>query len=202
MKIIKMIMVGDSTVGKSSILHRYVDRSFISHFISTIGIDFKTKIYKLNDQFIKIHLWDTSGQERFHSICQSYYRGVDIALIVYDVTNIDSFTSVSQKIDNIYLISNDTRVVLVANKIDTPHRIITTKQGQDIAKFYKIPFYEISAKTGHGVDEMFKSIMVNDLQYQNQIENSLHNITDNIPLNDKVISGGDDNNIKKCCNIQ
>uniref|UniRef100_A0AAY3ZT88 small monomeric GTPase n=1 Tax=Denticeps clupeoides TaxID=299321 RepID=A0AAY3ZT88_9TELE len=128
----KLLLVGNSGVGKTSLLFRFTEDVFTTTFISTIGIDFKIKTIELHGKKIKLQIWDTAGQERFHTITTSYYRGAVGILLVYDITNGDSFNSISMWLRNIdQHAGNDVEWMLLGNKCDMESkRIIPTSQGK------------------------------------------------------------------------
>lgn len=172
-RLIKLLLIGDSSVGKSSVLVRFSDDSFSSHFISTIGIDFKTRTMELDGKKIKLQIWDTAGQERFRVITTAYYRGAMGILIIYDVTNIESFYNVKEWIKLIATHgTTSVNKILVGNKCDLfEQRIVTTEMGQKLADEYNLPFIEVSAKTGQNIEETFISLSKAILERLNQ-----HNI--------------------------
>lgn len=118
-QLFKIVIVGDSGVGKSNILSRYIQDEFYKESKSTVGVELSTKIYKINDNIVKINIWDTAGQERYKSITASYYKGAKGAMIVYDITKRDTFISVSKWYNDIKLMGNNSiNVLLVGNKCD------------------------------------------------------------------------------------
>lgn len=144
--IFKILLIGDSGVGKSAIVERYVDNHFTETHLSTIGVDFKIKTISVDDKVVKFQIWDTAGQERFRSITTSYYRGAKGIFIVFDVTNRQSFVNVERWISEIKNY-NINPVFIIANKCDLHHsRIITTEQGEALAKNYGYEYYEVSAR--------------------------------------------------------
>lgn len=157
--LIKLLLIGDSGVGKSCLLLRFAENSFTSSFITTIGIDFKIKRMRIRDANVKLQIWDTAGQERFRTITSAYYRGAMGIVLVYDVTDANSFKNIRNWMKNIEQHASTTVVkALVGNKSDVAERVISTEQGETLAREYGIPvFRETSAKTGQGVDDMFTS---------------------------------------------
>merc|ERR1712196_667588 len=133
--LIKLLLIGDSGVGKSCLLCRYSDDVFNSSFITTIGIDFKIRTIDLDGLKIKLQIWDTAGQERFRTITQTYYRGAGGIFLVYDTTNKDSFSNIENWISNIDKHA-DVKVqkMLIANKCDMDGKVITTEMGEEVAK--------------------------------------------------------------------
>jgi len=157
---IKLLMIGDSNVGKTSILLRYVNNQFSSAFISTIGIDFQIKYIKVNNKNIKLQLWDTAGQERFRSITVTYFRGAQGAIITYDATDRSTFDNVKKWMDDINKqCAKNIDVFLVANKIDLErYRVVSKEEGEELAKKYKISYFECSAKTGENIENLYFNI--------------------------------------------
>lgn len=160
--LVKLLLIGDSAVGKSSILLRYSDDQFSSSFITTIGIDFKIKSIQLDgDKKVKLQIWDTAGQERFKTITTAYYRGAMGILLVYDVTNAQSFNNVKNWMNQIdQHAAENVNKLLVGNKSDVPDhmRQVSHTEGKELADRYGVEFFETSAKSNTGVTEAFESI--------------------------------------------
>jgi len=155
--LIKLLMIGDSGVGKSCLLLRFSDDSFTTSFITTIGIDFKIKTIELEGKRIKLQIWDTAGQERFRTITTAYYRGAMGILLVYDVTDEVSFQDIHNWMKNIEQhASENVNKILIGNKCDMDSgKVISTQMGQQLADNYDVSFFETSAKTGAKVNEAF-----------------------------------------------
>lgn len=160
-------MIGDSGVGKSCLLLRFSDNIYSEAYISTIGVDFKIRTTSIDGKNIKLQIWDTAGQERFKTITSSYYRGANGIIIVYDVTDEESFKNVSTWLNDIdrYACPTVSRL-LVGNKCDlTAKRVIEYSKGKELADSLGIQFMETSAKNSINVDnafrEMTKEIMSN-----------------------------------------
>lgn len=154
----KLMIVGDSTCGKTCTILRFANDAFSPTFISTIGIDFRSKIVTKSDgTHVRVQLWDTAGQERFKSVARSYYRGANGILVMCAINNKSSFCSVKSWVSDIKEQSSDVPVMLVANKIDLPldQRVVSTQELGDLAQSLNVPYFEISAKTGQNVDELF-----------------------------------------------
>ncbi|KAL5457073.1 hypothetical protein EMCRGX_G034310 [Ephydatia muelleri] len=153
----KVLIIGDSCVGKTCLLVRYAEDSFNQTFISTIGIDFKVKTIKINDKSIKLQIWDTAGQDRFFSINVAYYRGAMGILLVYDVTDEKTFKNISRWIGEIENHApTEVEKVLIGNKCDcTDRRTVDTATGEKLAKEFGIPYMETSAKENVNVNEAF-----------------------------------------------
>jgi len=158
--LIKLLLIGDSGVGKSCLLLRFSEDSFAPSFITTIGIDYKIRTIELEGKKIKLQIWDTAGQERFRTITTAYYRSAMGVLLVYDVTDDKSFANIKNWIRNIEQhASENINKVLVGNKCDLmDKRIIDTQRGQSLADEFKIPFFETSAKNAIKVEDAFISL--------------------------------------------
>lgn len=156
----KLLLIGDSGVGKTSVLFRFSDDAFNSTFISTIGIDFKIRTIELGDKKIKLQIWDTAGQERFRTITTAYYRGAMGILLVYDITNEKSFENIKTWIKNIEQhASADVEKMILGNKCDMEDkRKITKEQGEQLAKEYNVKFMETSAMNRTNVEKAFTEI--------------------------------------------
>ena len=154
--IMKILLIGDSGVGKSCLLVRFVEDKFSPSFITTIGIDFKIKTVDINGKKIKLQLWDTAGQERFRTITTAYYRGAMGIILVYDVTDERTFANVKQwfKTVNDHA-SDDAQLLLVGNKSDMDTRVVSYEQGEALAQELGLPFIESSAKDDSNVNEIF-----------------------------------------------
>jgi len=162
--LIKLLLIGDSGVGKSSILFRFADDSFTQSFITTIGIDFKIRTITLDGKRIKLQIWDTAGQERFKTITTAYYRGAMGILLVYDVTSEPTFANINQWMLAIRQhASGSVNKVLLGNKADTSgplvsKRAVATARGQALADQHGIRFFETSAKNSINIEEAFSTI--------------------------------------------
>eukprot|EP00512_Aurantiochytrium_limacinum_P004059 CAMPEP_0171495444 /NCGR_PEP_ID=MMETSP0958-20121227/6149_1 /TAXON_ID=87120 /ORGANISM="Aurantiochytrium limacinum, Strain ATCCMYA-1381" /LENGTH=216 /DNA_ID=CAMNT_0012029435 /DNA_START=433 /DNA_END=1083 /DNA_ORIENTATION=+ len=159
---IKLLMIGDSGVGKTCLLLRYANDSFSPTFITTIGIDFKIKTIQLDDKTIKLQIWDTAGQERFRTITTSYFRGAQGILLVYDVTDRGSFDNIANWMGQIsnHAESNISKV-LIGNKadVDPSERVVSTEEGQKLAQEFGIDnFFEASAKQDINVKQAFEAV--------------------------------------------
>lgn len=176
----KLIIIGDSGVGKTNIITRYAKNEFRLNLKATIGVEFCTKLIEINEDIIKIQLWDTAGQERFRSLTSTYYKGSHGILVVYDITNCDSFSHVSKWIQEIYNnVGNDIPILLIGNKLDLEDkRIISSEKLIEIAKIYNLEFIEMSAmnctNVQSGIDKLIKNIY--DLQYKKNMNNAKTNI--------------------------
>lgn len=162
----KLLLIGDSGVGKTCILFRFSDDAFNSTFISTIGIDFKIKTIELHGKKIKLQIWDTAGQERFQTITTSYYRGAMGIMLVYDITQSSSFGNINKWLRNIedHATDNVAKLIL-GNKCDMEaRRVVPTEQGEQLAKSKGLKFLETSAKANINIDKAFTMIAEDILQ--------------------------------------
>jgi len=159
--LIKLLLIGDSGVGKSCLLLRFSDDTFTPSFITTIGIDFKIRTIELDGKRIKLQIWDTAGQERFRTITTAYYRGAMGILLVYDVTDEKSFLNIKNWIRNIEQHATDSvDKMLIGNKCDmVDKKVIDTARGKALADEYGIKFLETSAKNSINVEEAFISLV-------------------------------------------
>jgi len=153
----KILLIGDSGVGKSCLLLRFADDSWTDSHISTIGVDFKIKTLNCDGKVIKLQIWDTAGQERFRTITSSYYRGAQGIILVFDCTDMESFNNVKQWLGEIdrYACENVNKL-LVGNKTDLVQgRVVEKTVASDFAVSMNIPYIETSAKNATGVEEAF-----------------------------------------------
>uniref|UniRef100_A0A6B2LMN2 Uncharacterized protein n=1 Tax=Arcella intermedia TaxID=1963864 RepID=A0A6B2LMN2_9EUKA len=159
-------MIGDSGVGKSSILMRFVEKTFVESYVSTIGVDFKIQTIDINGTSVKLQIWDTAGQERFRTITQSFYRGAHGIMIVYDVTRRASFTNVTNWIQQIDKFSSDGAAkILIGNKADqASERQVSQQEAQELASHLHTSYLETSAKTSLNISRAFSDLSAALLQ--------------------------------------
>ena len=153
----KYIIIGDSAVGKSNILLRYIHDKFNEDFQSTIGVEFGAKNLKIEDKIYRIQIWDTAGQETFRSITRAYYKNSVCACVVYDITNRNSFQNIKSWIEDCRKQSPKTVfLVLIGNKVDLENRReVSYEEGSIYAQKNGMLFFETSAKTGKNIEEIF-----------------------------------------------
>ncbi|XP_076340789.1 ras-related protein Rab-35-like isoform X1 [Tachypleus tridentatus] len=155
----KLLIIGDSGVGKSSLLLRFADNTFSGNYITTIGVDFKIRTIEVDGERVKLQIWDTAGQERFRTITSTYYRGTHGVIVVYDVTNGESFANVKRWLHEIDQNCDVVNRILVGNKNDDPERkVVLTEDAQRFADQMEIQLFETSAKENVNVEEMFSAI--------------------------------------------
>ncbi|EKE39614.1 hypothetical protein ENUP19_0097G0006 [Entamoeba nuttalli] len=156
----KLLLIGDSGVGKSCLLLRFADDTYTDTHIATIGVDFKIKTVQIDGKNIKLQIWDTAGQERFRTITSSYYRGAQGIIVVYSVIDLQTFQNVRQWLQEIERYASETVIkLLIGNKCDLEdERAVTVEQGQELANSLNVSFMEASAKKSLNVDELFIKI--------------------------------------------
>lgn len=178
----KILLVGNSGVGKSSVLLRYVDGNFEEDQLSTIGVDFRVKFMNIEKKCIKLAFWDTAGQERFRTITSNYYRGAHGMVLMYDVTDVESFSNLKMWLAEISKNSAhpDAVLVLLGNKIDkrtsneNGNPVITTKQGMEFAAAHSMLFVETSAKTNEGIEYAFKELVYKIMESPSLTNGGVH----------------------------
>jgi len=156
----KLVFLGDQSVGKTSIITRFMYDTFDSTYQATIGIDFLSKTMYLEDRTVRLQLWDTAGQERFRSLIPSYIRDSSVAVIVYDITNRQSFLNTAKWIDDVRTErGTDVVMMLVGNKTDlADRRQVSVEEGEARAKEHDIMFIETSAKAGFNIKALFRKV--------------------------------------------
>jgi len=174
--IFKILLLGDSSVGKTCFLLRYSDDTFTENHISTIGLDYRFKLVNLeNDKKVKLQIWDTAGQDRFRAITKNYYKGAHGIILIYDVTNISTFNNIKSWVSQIRENTTEKiKIALVGNKIDEEDiRKISNDEGQKLADEYDLKFFESSAKKNLRVSEVFNYITeeINNQNIKKEIEN-------------------------------
>ncbi|XP_071942106.1 ras-related protein Rab-8A-like isoform X1 [Antedon mediterranea] len=154
--LLKFVIIGDSRVGKSSLLLRFVDDTFDPSFICTIGIDFKVRTIEIDGKKVKLQIWDIPGSERIMCLMPSYYRGSKGIIVVYDITNIKSFENSRVWLDNVKeKASEDVELMLLGNKCDEEDKQVSEEDGQQLAAEYGMKFMETSAKEAINVEKAF-----------------------------------------------
>lgn len=157
----KLVFLGEQSVGKTSLITRFMYDSFDNTYQATIGIDFLSKTMYLEDRTVRLQLWDTAGQERFRSLIPSYIRDSTVAVVVYDITNANSFHQTSKWIDDVRTErGTDVIIMLVGNKTDlsADKRQVSTDEGERKAKELNVMFIETSAKAGYNVKQLFRRV--------------------------------------------
>ena len=198
---LSFILIGDSTVGKTCFLNRYFKNTFVEAFLSTIGIDKEIKHVKVGNDSYKLTVWDTAGQERFRCLPKKYYQNADGVLLLFDVTNEETFTSVSNwmkdvKANSSKAISNDANkqenisLYLIGNKIDLPNRVISKEKAEEMAKSLGMKYFEVSCKINMNIPEVMARMIMECHMKANHIDNCFQ-LT--------PAKKGDDKKKKGCC---
>jgi len=195
----KLLLIGDSGVGKSCLLLRFADNTYTDSYISTIGVDFKIRTLDIDGKTVKLQIWDTAGQERFRTITSSYYRGAHGIIVVYDVTDKVSFNNVKQWLGEIDRYAcQSVNKLLVGNKADlVEKKVVEYNEAKEFADSLGISFLETSAKSAHNVEEAFLTMT---RQIKERVSRSHEGPTKpngsvNISTNSKKIP----KERKKCC---
>ena len=206
--IFKLVLIGDSGVGKTNILTRYTKNEFSLATQTTVGVEFGSKIIKKNDKLIKLQIWDTAGQERYKSITSAYYKGSKGAFVVYDISRKPTFENVDKWIGELKTnASEDVLIMLVGNKSDLEDkREVQIDEVKKKAEQYKIAFCETSALEGKNIEQAFDSL-IDEIAKKVEKEklSEVKVIKESIPItldtNEKKEkdNGKNNNNKKNCC---
>ncbi|XP_011495864.1 PREDICTED: ras-related protein Rab-18-B [Ceratosolen solmsi marchali] len=164
--ILKILMIGETNVGKSSILLRFIEDEFNDTMQNTVGMDYKSKKITIDGNTVKLAIWDTAGQERFRTLTPNYYRDGQGAILVYDVTDRSTFTKLEMWLNELYTYCNKTDIVkmVVGNKIDLPDRQVSTAEGLQFARRHQTLYIESSAKTADGIKCCFEELVQKIIQ--------------------------------------
>ena len=196
----KMILIGDSSVGKSNILLKYLKNEFDQSSKATVGVEFGTKTVEMNDKKIKIQIWDTAGQERYRSITSAYYKGAKGAFIVYDITRRNTFDNIDKWISDLKTNGdNNISIMLIGNKSDlNDKREVETNEGIKKSEETKIAFMETSALSGENIIKAFNELI--EQIYQNNCLNVEEDIDIEIDKGVNLSEEKKENNdTKKAC---
>jgi len=164
---IKILLLGDGGVGKSSLMLRYTEGEFHKSLMGTAGIDFRKQMLEVDGLKVRMLIWDTAGQEKFRNITKSYYKGAHGIVLVYDVTDQQTLDSVDGWVQSINKeCTPDREILLVGNKIDLDSRVVSESEGSTLAGRHGANFLETSAKTAHNVESAFIEIATNVVKKQ------------------------------------
>jgi small GTP-binding protein len=174
--LLKLILIGDSGVGKSNLISQFVDGIFNAETPSTCGVEIATRLLAVNNQLVKAQLWDTAGQERYAAITRAYYRGTKGGFLVYDVSLTSSFTNLGRWLKEIRDNAGDVPLMLLANKADVAgeYRAVSMEEGQAFATKENIGFMEVSAANGTNVNDAFGKLIGNVLGMDDFVTLNLH----------------------------
>jgi len=197
---IKIIVVGDSGVGKTNLINRFASDKFDTNSKATIGVEFVYKTLKINKEVIKVEVWDTAGQERYRAITSSYYKGAKGAIIVYDITNEDSFNNVESWMNEVTKKGKtDMQFLLVGNKKDLVNdRKVTEQKGIDKAKELNMNLFEASALEKTNVNEAFNYLM-KEIYLNIRREKNINTNNDEKIGQSGIALNTNKKNKKKCC---
>ena len=188
--ILKLLTLGNSCVGKSSIVIRYTENKFYSSYLTTIGVDFLRKVITVGDKEINLQIWDSAGQEKYNSISKQYYNKADGIILVFDLNSRMSFDGMMNWLEEIEVsTAKGIPIVIVGNKCDLATREITTDEAYEFAETKNIPYFETSAMTGHNVNEAINKLVEIALEFQEKKNNDKKVVTLNT-------TGG---NKERCC---
>ena len=201
--IFKIILIGDTSVGKTNILTKYLSDEFDPNSKATVGVEFGTKNFKIENKIVKVQIWDTAGQERYRSITNAYYKGAKGALLVYDITNKKSFDNLDKWISDLKINGDEKiSIVLLGNKSDLENqRVISTEEGKNKAELFKFAFMETSALNGNNIERAFDEL-IKEVYRDNH---ELFEKQAKVEMNDKGIdleqgkNGENKNNEKNWC---
>ena len=162
---LKILTLGDSTVGKSSILVRYTQNKFHQNYLMTVGVDYQSKSVNYNNKKLDLQIWDSAGQEKYRAIAKQYYQKANGILLIYDITSRSSFDGIQDWIEEIQnMACHGTSLILVGNKIDLPNREVEKEEGERLALKNKIKFFETSASDGTNIQKTFDAL-ISDIMY-------------------------------------
>ena len=200
-KTCQILLIGDSSVGKTSLIQRYANGIFKEEYLATVGLDFYTKQEAINNINVLVRLWDTAGQERFKSLTPNYFKNAEWVIITYDITSSQSFENLKFWINSIKTNLGEKNIIIpiiiVGNKLDMEDmRDITREEAEKFAKENKYKYFETSAKTGEGVDDAIRDLVNQVLEKSEQFEEE-RNERKSIKIN----SDQPEDNVKKkgCC---
>lgn len=158
--LIKLLLIGDTSVGKTNIVSRYIQDVFSEKAKPTLGVDFMTKMIEINEKKVRVQIWDTAGQEKYRSITRSYYSNAKGAIVVYDVTDKLSFKNVEGWINDLKSVVKELNIAIVGNKVDlVDDREVTKEEAEAYASSLGCVAFETSAKTGHNISALFKELI-------------------------------------------
>ena len=193
---IKIILIGDSAVGKTNIMGKYLKGAFQENSKATVGVEFGSKLFKVENHSIKAQIWDTAGQEKYKAITGAYYKGSKGAFVVYDITRKDTFESTDRWINDLKVTADPKiNIILIGNKSDlADKREVSKEQGEEKAKSFGCAFFETSALNGDNIDKGFE-LMVNEI-FKKYALDSLED--DDLA----IIEKGEDINLEKNKNVE
>ena len=193
--IFKVVLIGDTSVGKTNILSKYLNNEFDPDSKATVGVEFGTKDFKIENNIVKVQIWDTAGQERYRSITNAYYKGAKGSLLVYDITNPKSFENLDRWLSDLKANGEEkVSIILIGNKSDLEQeRKISLEQGKEKAEFHKLAFMETSALNGNNIEKAFNELIT-------EVYNNHHELFEKqakVEITDKAVNLGDSDDKKQ-----
>ena len=202
-KTIQLLVIGDSSVGKTSLITRYTNGTFKEEYLATVGLDYYSKVEAINNQTINIKLWDTVGQERYKALTQNFFRSAEGVLLTFDVTNTDSFNNLKDWIGSIKTNMEGKNIflplIIVGNKIDMEDsREINKEDADKFASDNNYKYFETSAKTGEGVDDAVRDLVNQVMNQGDQLDDQKIEARKSVQLKDANVESAE---VKKkgCC---
>lgn len=196
----QLLIIGDSTVGKTSILSRFTNGTFNANYLATVGLDFFTKDEVINGKNVRIKIWDTAGQERYKALTKGFFRNAQGIMVVYDVTNLETFDNLKYWIDSIKTHMGEGKesvpVIIIGNKIDASEKEVKNEEASKFANEKGYKYFETSAKTGEGIEISIR-YLVSEVIKNDNINNINSTMNNNIKINSKKKKEG--NKDGKCC---
>ena len=194
----QFIIIGDATVGKTSILSRFSDGTFSTNYLATVGLENITKDEVIDDKTIRIKIWDTAGQERYKSLAKSFYRNAEGVILVYDVTNLETYENLKFWLEsiknNMESDMSEIPIIIIGNKIDCDEREVKREEAEKFWKDQGYPYFETSAKTGENIDMTIKYLVKKVINIK---EGKKDDETENIKL-EKNEENKNNEEAKKC----
>ena len=202
--ICQILIIGDSSVGKTSIITRYTNGTFKEEYLGTVGLDYYTKEEIIDNKTIRVKLWDTAGQERFRSLTQNYFRNAEGVLLTFDLTSNESFDNLKEWINSIKKNMESQNIyiplVIIGNKLDMEElREIKKEDAEKFANENNYKYFETSAKTGEGIDNSIRELIILVLKNKGQIDDQKEARANSMQIKEEKKSKDNNENKKKCC---
>jgi small GTP-binding protein len=188
----KLVVIGDSCVGKSKLIWRYINDEFHTSSHTTIGVELATKVLELDGRRVKVQVWDTAGQEKYRALTSNYYRGAVGVMFVYDISKSSTFANLDNWLNEVMKYHQEgVSFILVANKTDVAQREVSTEQGQEFAQKHSLEYIETSALDRTNVERAFTLLIRKALQAQGSVVSTTRRMSELKPMASRKA--------KKCC---